>query len=163
MLTEDLKNFVENNIQLIEEYKFSELYNECYPYTMRTDLTNMLMSAGLQPLLYFREIVPKYAYLRNDMITKITIPEGITKIDIGAFHRCRNLTEVKLPTSLKEICSKSFSNCPLLDTVYYEGTSEQWDLVAYTLDPFLETKVTHIRCKDRIIEWIPYKEEEKQI
>lgn len=158
MLTEELKNFVERNIQLIDEYRFNELYSKCFPFTMRTDLTNMFISAGLQPILYFREIVPKYAYLHNDMITKITIPEGITKIDLGAFYQCGNLTEVTLPLSLKEIYLRSFSNCPLLDTVYYEGTSEQWNLVSYTLDPFFETKVTQIRCKDRIVEWAPYKE-----
>lgn len=159
MLTEELKNFVEQNIQLIEEYRFNELYNKCYPYTMCTDLTNLLMSISLQPVLYFRKDIPKYAYLRNEAITRITIPEGITHIDLGAFYQCENLTEVTLPQSLENIGLRSFSNCPFLDTVYYEGTSEQWKLISNSLNPFLETKVTQIRCKDEVIEWNPYNKE----
>ncbi|MDD7314980.1 MAG: leucine-rich repeat protein, partial [Bacilli bacterium] len=44
------------------------------------------------------------------ILTKITIPEGITFIGFYAFNGCTNLIEVNLPNSLQEICEGAFSS-----------------------------------------------------
>lgn len=46
---------------------------------------------------------------------------------MGAFGYCRNLSEVKLPASLKAIQSHVFGDCSDLKTVSYDGSLKQWN------------------------------------
>ena len=46
---------------------------------------------------------------------------------MGAFSGCRNLSEVKLPTSFPTIDISVFDGCSSLETVFYDGSLEQWN------------------------------------
>lgn len=48
-------------------------------------------------------------------------------IESSTFSDCRNLSEVKLPASLKAIQSYVFGGCSALKTVSYDGSLEQWN------------------------------------
>lgn len=48
-------------------------------------------------------------------------------IESSAFSGCRNLSEVKLPASLKAIQSSVFHLCINLKTVSYDGSLKQWN------------------------------------
>ncbi len=50
-------------------------------------------------------------------ITNLTIPEGITSINIGAFHGCSKITSVNIPNSVTAIGSLAFNNCSSLKSV----------------------------------------------
>lgn len=50
-------------------------------------------------------------------------------IESSAFSSCRNLSEVKLPASLKAIRSSVFHLCINLKTVSYDGSLEQWSQI----------------------------------
>ena len=50
-----------------------------------------------------------------DDIQRVTIEEGVTGIGDGAFLRCKNLTWVSFPDSLKRIGSRAFYDCPYVD------------------------------------------------
>lgn len=51
-------------------------------------------------------------------VERITIPDGVKKIDAETFYGCKNLKEVKLPKSLASFENyTSFSNCPKLTKV----------------------------------------------
>ena len=156
MISEELKEIVERYINLIEEYKFNELYSRCPYNEVRNELTMMLSSIGIDPLKYFDDEIPKYAYLKNNTITEVRIPEGIVKIDLGAFHACEKLQKVYLPSSLLELSLRTFSECSSLNEVHYNGTSDEWQKINWSLDPFMDTKVTHIICTDKVIEWDSY-------
>lgn len=54
---------------------------------------------------------------RNPILTNITISEGITKIDAGAFANMTKLKRVKLAKSILEIGNKAFENCSSLVSV----------------------------------------------
>ena len=50
-------------------------------------------------------------------------------IESRAFSSCRNLSEIKLPASLKAIQSSVFDYCSALKTVSYDGSLAQWSQI----------------------------------
>ena len=62
----------------------------------------------------------------NNMITSLTLPEGITNIVAHTFNGCPNLEWVVIPKSLTYIQYWVFPNCPKLNKVYYNGTLDDW-------------------------------------
>lgn len=62
-----------------------------------------------------------------DIVTSITINEGITSISMSAFYECINVNEVSLPRSLSTIEKYAFGNCVNIVKVNYLGTDQEWD------------------------------------
>ena len=50
-------------------------------------------------------------------IKKIIVPEGVTKIKMGAFYFCGNLKEVILPSTLIDISANAFTGCRSLENI----------------------------------------------
>ena len=67
-----------------------------------------------------------YTFHHTYELTKIKIPNTVTKIEKYAFYKTYSLTTVQIPISVTEIESMAFSGTSL-STVYYEGTEEQWN------------------------------------
>lgn len=61
--------------------------------------------------------IPGYAFSCKN-ITKVTISEGVTKIDSSAFENCEALRSVTLPKSIKSFNSFAFEGCKNIDSVY---------------------------------------------
>ena len=53
------------------------------------------------------------AFLGNETLKKVTVPEGVTTIKSGAFQSCSALTDVVLPESLEAIGDSAFENSAL--------------------------------------------------
>ena len=62
-----------------------------------------------------------------EILTKITIPEGITSIGFYAFSGCTNLREVNLPNSLYEICEGAFSSSGITSINIPGSVNTIWD------------------------------------
>lgn len=71
-------------------------------------------------------------------LVRIDIPEGVTalgyKNDAGtecgaSFLGCTALTNVSLPSTLKNIYLRSFDGCEMLSQVSYNGTKAEWEKV----------------------------------
>ena len=54
--------------------------------------------------------IDEYAF-KYGKISRVTIPEGVERIQNRAFYCCENLTEISFPGSLREIRSGAFSGC----------------------------------------------------
>lgn len=65
----------------------------------------------------------------SNEVTKVSIPEGVTSIGIGAFANCFDLTEVILPASITTISSSAFFRCTALASIYFKGTEEEWNAI----------------------------------
>lgn len=68
----------------------------------------------------------------NTGFTSVTIPDGVTKIEGGAFWACQQLTTIILPASLTEIGASAFYANYALTTVKFKGSAEQ--RAAMTID-----------------------------
>ena len=64
-------------------------------------------------------------------LTSVTIGNGVTSIGMGAFYGCTGLTSITIPDSVTSIGNNAFINCTSLTTVFYAGTEEQWNAIAF--------------------------------
>ena len=153
MLSRKIKKYIEDNIHLIEQYKFDELYNNLLPHEDRGVLTETLIEAQISPISYFKTRIPFKSYTNVSSITEVTIPEGIEEIALKAFDGCVNLREVHLPVSIETVHYRAFNSCSVLENVYYSGTSAEWRNVKCATEAFRGTKVKQIVCSDTTVEW----------
>ena len=120
MLTKNLKQFLEKNIELIEENKFDELYkkaeNDLYFSQGIGTLTRTLLAANIDPIQYLSEI--PYCYLYGDSnITKFVIPDKIEFVNSCAFCNCSQLHDVIFGKDVSVIYYGAFENCTELTNV----------------------------------------------
>ena len=54
---------------------------------------------------------------REDLVTHLTVGEGITSIGENAFRNCTKLISAELPSSLKKINEDSFLDCVSLSDI----------------------------------------------
>ena len=58
--------------------------------------------------------IDKNAFAKNQSITSVVIPDGVTIIYDRAFNQCKNLVKVVFPDTLKEIKREAFAYCEAL-------------------------------------------------
>ena len=120
MLTNNLKKFLETNIELIEANRFDELYkkaeNDLYFSQGIGTLTRSLMQANIDPLPYLTEI--PYCYLYGDSnLTKFDLPNKIQFVSMEAFANCTALKEVTFGKNVSVIYYGAFEGCSSLEEV----------------------------------------------
>ena len=59
----------------------------------------------------------KQLFLDWDLVTDLTIPDGITEIHKHAFNSCESLVSVTIPNSVTSIGSDAFANCKALELI----------------------------------------------
>lgn len=57
------------------------------------------------------------AFAGCNLLTSITIPNGVTTIEMGAFYRCEYLTEITLPESVTTIGEQAFGACTSIKSI----------------------------------------------
>lgn len=110
------KNFIEENIDVIEQREFDTLYRN-YPCTP-PDLTETLLGAGINPLLYFKDTIPAFYAQGLESIKSLNIPDNITIIGQEAFSKCTKLERVCFSENLRIIGLYTFNECEYLTKVY---------------------------------------------
>ena len=56
-------------------------------------------------------------YLNNELLTDLTIPDGVSSIGAFAFYGCTSLTSVTIPDSVTKIGEDAFTSCSRLTSV----------------------------------------------
>lgn len=92
---------IHKDVTSIEEYAFSECVS-LMSVIFEEDIRLLNISGGA---------------FRNCGFTRIEIPEGITKLDSGAFSVCKQLTEIKLPESMISMSHGTFEGCTSLESI----------------------------------------------
>ena len=91
-------------------------------YDSNNSVTKIVMSDNITD-------IPDFAF-SGCAVPAISRGKKVETINYSAFYGCNRLKSVVIPASVKKIISFAFYNCPLLDTVYYEGTAEEWGIVS---------------------------------
>lgn len=108
---------------------------------------NIPANAGIQTIL-------TNAYYQSN-ISEIVIPEGVTKIDIGAFKGCIKLEKVTLPESLTTLGNAVFNECTSLKEIFIPKNvskiginpfSNCSSLVSIKVDPENKTHTSSENC-----------------
>ena len=78
-----------------------------------TDLAAWCKISGLNNLMGYG----KNLYLNGELVTNLTIPDGVTSIGDSAFGGCSGLTSVTIPDSVTSIGARAFYGCSGLASV----------------------------------------------
>ena len=153
-----LKNFIEENIDLIEQKNWRDLYDLAsvhIPFQIG-NLTTNLMHAGINPLDDLDVVLPEM--FADSMLEQIELPVQIAVIKRQAFKNCYELREVTLPPALLRIDNEAFANCYELHTIRYSGTIKHlkmsfpnWE---HFSNLFYDCPTSFIHCTDGDVEFL---------
>ena len=163
----ELKQFIEENIDLIRDNEFNDVYNKIKSYIFTRLFTEAMLEAEINPLNYMEAVPPRYLYGSKlehihiptgiivinkysfadcRQIKEVTIPEGVIKIGEGAFVGCDALEKLHLPSTLNYIDVGAFEDCRRLKEVTFAGTTKQWLNVKDIDGSFLQFEP--VKCSD---------------
>lgn len=105
---------IPNSVTSIGDYAFSFCSKLQDIYI--TDIAAWCNISGLSNLINCGSS-NKNLYLNNELITSVTIPDGVTAIPSSAFSGCSGLTSVVIPNSVTSIGGAAFSGCSGLASI----------------------------------------------
>lgn len=116
IIKDDVRSAIKNNIQLIEEKKWIQLYEILADgaIDLESKVNTVLLEAGINPLEDLNQ-VPRL-FLIWSPIENVTIPINIEKIQSVAFTYSK-IKEITLPKYLQEIGEQAFAECNNLEKV----------------------------------------------
>ena len=91
--------------------------------------------------------IPSGHFEACSALEDIVIPEGVTKIAANAFRYCTALRTITLPAALTSVGNGAFTGCSALESVFYDGTEEQWNAISVQVGngPLLEASDIPVR------------------
>ena len=99
------------------------------------------------------KILGTSAFSHAKGLKSIELPEGLTTIKNCALADCNVLESVTIPASVTTIMEHMFDNpsnptggCPMLKTVKYAGTKEQWDKINLAENNDILTSTLEVLC-----------------
>lgn len=125
---EELKNFLINYEEELNNNNFEIIYNTLNRYTYDTaaSFTALLLKNNINPLLYMNKIPDIFAEKLD--IKEFIIPNDITDICSCAFYM-GGLKSITIPKSVTNIMGEAFNGCVNLTDVYYKGSEEDWNKI----------------------------------
>ena len=117
-----LAEFIKAHVDEINENNFTKVYEDLVDDLDSEEeereigkFTDMLIDAGINPLMYMKTI-PQY-YMSGSSQTSIEIPQHIQSIDFDAFDSCKGLKSITIPDSVTSIDNCAFLECTGLTSV----------------------------------------------
>lgn len=187
-ISRTLQKFIEDNIELIDNNKFDDLYSihiADWSDIPVHEVTDLLHEAGIDPLQYLSVVPVRYLDSSVRSHRNIVIPSTVTKIGGGAFKYldvqsvtieegcteiCRSafadnpfLTVIHLPHSLTKVRSRAFTRSPV-EKLYYNGTLEEFQTISkgsyfwFDFDNLDACARCTLICNDRSISMVEYVE-----
>ena len=99
---------------------FYIIYDKLFKYEGKGG--NVFIPSGLKK-------VGIYAFVNNDKLESVVIPDTVTEIELCAFEACENLWDVEMWPSVKVIGSGAFRGCHKLEQIRFHGTRAEWDAI----------------------------------
>lgn len=124
-----IQTFLENNIDVIDDNRFEELYAAC-DNDHRGKLTEVLLACDINPLEYLKTVPRKFA--AGSTIEEIVIPSNIEGIQDDAFDQCKSLKHIKIPDSVKFIGNFAFYDCTGLESISFGNAIQSIGDIAFS-------------------------------
>lgn len=120
IMDEELKAFIEENIELIDSKQFKKLYDNFHKSKIASwmlgEFTQGLWDADIHPELYMNELPLWFTHTNFDL-KKFTVPSNIIKIGDNAFGNCQNLEELIISEGVKDLGDNLCNSCENLRTL----------------------------------------------
>ena len=97
------------------------------------------------------------AFIYNESLTSITLPEGLVKIGICTFYGCRNLTTVNIPASLTTIGDDAFDDCYSLTSINFATGSQLTTIGMYAFNACGALATITIPASVTNIGWVAFR------
>ncbi len=68
-----------------------------------------------------------FAYCTN--LSEVNLPKNLETIGKETFYSCESIIDITFPVSLKEVGYHAFDLCSNLESIYYNGTKDQFDKI----------------------------------
>ena len=68
----------------------------------------------------------------DSKLEEVKFSSGISVINAWSFSTCSSLRSITIPATVTTIEEGAFSNCCNLETIYFEGNEEEWELIDKT-------------------------------
>ena len=118
MMTLSVKEFIQDNKDLIETNAWDQVYDNAI-FNLDSDsigeLGKIFLDLGINPIAEL-DYIPDY-YLSSTNIKSFTIPNHIYLLSEGCFGYCEQLEEIVIPESVKEIAEFAFYGCSSLKKI----------------------------------------------
>lgn len=98
------------------------------------------------------ERLEERAFKGCTLLETIEIPATVSKLDIDFSRDCDSLTSVKLSEGVKEIWTSIFARCEKLTSLEYTGTMAQFNAIKGAAKVWVENTLPEITCSDGIIQ-----------
>lgn len=98
-------------------YTLYKTYAELTDYTGTEKEVSLPARVGGLPVLK----IGKEAFLYNETLEKVTLPEGLVIIGQSAFDKCKNLKTVVFPDSLEVVGDYSFRASGITSAIFADG------------------------------------------
>ena len=143
--------FVNEYADLIDDNKFTELYNKALELGVNlNELGRMFYDAGIDPLEHMTE-VPAQFFADNYDLLEITIPDHITRLCDSCFYDCTNVKEVIVPKSVTRIDEWALAGMDKLESITIEGKLESLHPFGIYELPLLEKIWTPLDNQDILV------------
>ena len=86
-------------------------------------------------------------YLNGELVTELTIPNGVTSIGRYAFEGYDSLISVTIPNSVTRIGGDAFYDCDNLTFIIFEGTMTEWDAISKGY-AWKDWDLQYVQCSD---------------
>ena len=133
----------ESKLSEIDDYIFCTLEDACYLVLYNGSEKELTLPESCNGKKYD---IYNNAFNLKTQLTKVVIPNGVTKIGARAFDFCMSLTEVVLPDTLIEIGDSAFASTAL-SSISLPNT-----LKAIGTSAFYSTSITSINIPDSVTE-----------
>lgn len=85
-------------------------------------------------------------------LESVNIPNGVTAIGDWTFQNCSSLTSIVIPKGVTRLGMRAFYGCENLTVITFNGTVEEWNVIAKEQDWNKYVPATEVVCSDGSVE-----------
>lgn len=169
-MNDDVKHFIEKNIELIEENRWEKIYKSASKKLVMRDIgqfTSCMLDAGIHPENHLKGIpeyflsgsecqefiipnniisIGKLAFFYCQGLTRAVISDNVISIANKSFYHCSSLTNLTIPSSVEAIGEDAFASCGDNLVIDYKGSKDDWKKI-YSSRNFQNTYFI-VNCTD---------------
>ncbi len=140
-ISDYIKEYIEENIQLIDAENYSRLFQQLVP-DRRRELAEIFYHLDINPL-YRMDTVPSCYLEDSENITDIVIPEGVKIIEADAFNAA-SIAEFKLPSSMMDVRTRAFSHSDV-KRIDFGGTKYIGDVICFSCTDLTTVHIPQVK------------------